>query len=455
MSPAPTNGAPRSVDYDLTAIGCGPFNLSLAALADGVSDVRFRAFDASPAFKWHPGLMLEDSMMQTSFLADLVSLVEPTSPFSFLNYLKEEDRMYAFYIREQFHCRRLEHEAYLKWAVNRLDTVDFDHRVEAVEWDEARDALALTVTSKGSSRRVLTRHAMLGLGSEPRIPEPFRGLPGDTWLHTSQYLFRQDDLSAAPSVTVVGSGQSGAEVFLNLLRRYPNKRIAWFTRTESFAPLDYTKLVLEMTTPEYMKYFHGLSRRRRDALMAEQWRHYKGISTSTLEEIFDLLYQRRIDGTRPMPTLRFGVEVKEAVAHEGGVALTSFHRDLDQNFAHQTGMVILATGYRPRALDVIEPLRERLSFDDQGRPVIDLGHAIVADGPLAGRLFVAHADIHTHGAAAPDLGICAYRSALVLNRITGRPRFKLPENTAFSDFEVDPAPSATAPTADARLESGL
>ncbi|MEM9695793.1 MAG: SidA/IucD/PvdA family monooxygenase [Myxococcota bacterium] len=428
---------------DLTAVGCGPFNLSLAALASRVSDLRFRAFDAAAGICWHPGLMLENAMMQTSFLADLVSLVDPTHPLSFLNYLAEEDRMYAFYIREEFHCRRREHEAYLKWAAARLTSLSFEHRINAVEWDEAADALALSVsdTSSGASvreQRILTRHAVLGLGTEPRVLKPFAELAPRHWLHTSQYLFRQDDLRRAPSITVVGSGQSGAEVFFDLLTRYPDKKIAWFTRTSSFAPLDYTKLVLEMTTPEYMHYFHGLAPARRDALMREQWRHYKGISSDTLAQIFDELYQRRCH-RGVMPTLRFGVEIERVRAAGEGVCLTAHHADLDERFEHDSGMVILATGYQPRALDILDPIKDRLSFDAQGRPALDIGHAIEADGPLGGRLFVVHGDIHTHGAAAPDLGICAYRSASILNRVTGEPVFRLPQRTAFSQFGIGTA----------------
>ena len=46
------------------------------------------------------GMMLEGTHLQVPFLADLVTLADPTSPYSFLNYLKEKGRLYPFYIRE-------------------------------------------------------------------------------------------------------------------------------------------------------------------------------------------------------------------------------------------------------------------------------------------------------------------------------------------------------------------
>ena len=47
-----------------------------------------------------------------------------------------------------------------------------------------------------------------------------------------------------------------------------------------------------MTTPSYVDYFHALDESARDKLVKEQWRHYKGISSDTLDDIHDVLYQR-------------------------------------------------------------------------------------------------------------------------------------------------------------------
>ena len=121
-------------------------------------------------------------------------------------------------------------------------------------------------------------------------------------------------MERAGHVTVIGSGQSGAEVILDLLRRnlQGGPAVSWLTRTRSFAPLDYTKLVLEMTTPAYVRHFHGLPQATKDRLVAEQWQHYKGISTETLEQIHDLLYQRELrEGLAPVE-LRCGITLEAA-----------------------------------------------------------------------------------------------------------------------------------------------
>ena len=124
--------------HDVVAIGCGPFNLGLAALASRIEGLDLAAFEARPELLWHPGLMFDDATFQLSFLADLVTLVDPTHPLSFLAYLRDADRLYPFFVREEVHPTRREYEDYLRWVVSKLSVILFSHRVESVHWDENR-----------------------------------------------------------------------------------------------------------------------------------------------------------------------------------------------------------------------------------------------------------------------------------------------------------------------------
>ncbi len=103
---------------DFIAIGLGPFNLSLACLAEPLDDLSGLVLDENPQFDWHPGMMLENARLQTPFLSDLVTLADPTSPYSFLNYLKAQGRIYSFYIRESFFLLRREYNQYCQWAAS-------------------------------------------------------------------------------------------------------------------------------------------------------------------------------------------------------------------------------------------------------------------------------------------------------------------------------------------------
>ncbi|MGW5189346.1 lysine N(6)-hydroxylase/L-ornithine N(5)-oxygenase family protein [Kribbella sp. NPDC004138] len=415
--------------YDVIAIGCGPFNLGLAALADGVDDVQLAVFDSRPEFTWHRGLMFEDAMLQVSFLADLVSLVEPAHHLSFLSYLKDNDRLYQFYVREKFHPTRREYEAYLRWCAAQLDSLHFGHHVREVVWNGS--SFELTVERGEALERFEARHLVVGVGTEPFVPAALAGLPAERFTHSADYLFRRDDLVRTGHVTVVGSGQSGAECFLDLLRS-DGPAVSWLTRTAAFTPLDYSKLVLEMTTPSYVDYFHALDERVRDQLVKDQWRHYKGISSETLEDIHDLLYAR--DLSAAPAELQVGVGVVSAVARADGLELTMLHADSGKTFQHTTGAVVAATGYRNRSLPFMECLQSQIDHDAAGRWVINRDHSV--QGALEGRLFVANADLHSHGVAAPDLGIGAVRNATILNSVAGREVFRLPKSTAYTTFAI-------------------
>ena len=64
------------------------------------------------------------------FLADLVTLADPTSPHSFLAYLHDRGRLYRFYLHERWHALRREFDDYYRWAAARLASCRFGARVE-------------------------------------------------------------------------------------------------------------------------------------------------------------------------------------------------------------------------------------------------------------------------------------------------------------------------------------
>ncbi len=79
----------ESTIYNLIGIGIGPFNLGLAALLQPVNELSSIFFDSVSEFNWHPGLMLDSATLQNPFMGtDLVTMADPKSRFSFLNYLK-------------------------------------------------------------------------------------------------------------------------------------------------------------------------------------------------------------------------------------------------------------------------------------------------------------------------------------------------------------------------------
>ncbi|MGF1429457.1 lysine N(6)-hydroxylase/L-ornithine N(5)-oxygenase family protein [Kitasatospora sp. LaBMicrA B282] len=435
---------------DLLGIGIGPFNLSLAALADREPGLRALFCDRRPQFSWHPGMLVDGARMQVPFLADLVSLVDPTNPWSFLNYLRAHDRLFPFYFAERFQLPRREYDHYCRWAAESLASCEFDTEVREVRWSDG--AFTATLRGTGGERRVRARNLVLGVGTEPARPVAFAALAGQPAVfHSGQYLERRGSLAGARDITVVGSGQSGAEVFLDLLRTREGDgtRLRWLTRTRALAPMEYSKLGLEHFTPDYTRYFHALPAPVRDRLVAEQWQLHKAASAETLAEIHDLLYERTIG--RPIGSVAAeitpGTEVVEALPGPcGGFELRCRHRDSGADRVLRTDAVVLATGYRAARPPALEPLAELIDWDEQGRFRVDLDHRVATAPELTGGLYVQNAELHTHGVGTPDLGLGAHRAAVILNALTGRTVHRLPARTAWTSFApvVPTAPAVPA-----------
>ncbi|MEU4247441.1 SidA/IucD/PvdA family monooxygenase [Amycolatopsis sp. NPDC026612] len=422
--------------HHLAGIGIGPFNLSLAALAAGVDGLDAVFFDARPEFRWHPGLLIEGATLQVPFLADLVTLVDPTNPFSFLNYLRDRGRLLPFYFAERFHPARAEYDDYGRWAAARLPSCRFGHEVTGVRWDDVEAAFELTVAG---TEPVLADAVVLGVGSVPSVPEPLRGLvaePGVLALHSADYLTHREELLAAETVTVVGSGQSGAEVVLDLLRsRSTVDGVRWLARTPAFAPMEYSKLGLEQFTPDYTAYFHGLPEAVRDRLLPTQWQLYKGIDAETIGAIHDELYRRSITGS-PGAVLTPGVEVVSASRADGAIELGVGHVQQGRRGTVRTAAVVAATGYAETPTGpLLAGLGDAVHRDRRGRLEVGADHRVALDVP--GPLFVQNAERHTHGPGAPDLGLGAWRAAVILNAVCGKTVHELPDRTAFTTFGLE------------------
>ncbi|AEH08233.1 MULTISPECIES: lysine N(6)-hydroxylase/L-ornithine N(5)-oxygenase family protein [Frankiaceae] len=450
----------RDEPFDLVGVGLGPFNLSLAALADGLPRLRTRFFEARPGFSWHPGLLLPGTRLQVPFLAD------PTSRWSFLSYLHAHDRLFRFYFHERFHLLRQEYDDYCRWVATGLAATRFGSRVDALRWRPDTGLFEVEVSAQAdghtlaarTTRTVLARNIVLGVGTEPSVPAAFTGLLGPEVFHSAEYRTRRAALAGAGHVTVVGSGQSGAEVFLDLLRAQPEtgQTLHWITRTPAFAPMEYSKLGLEQFTPDYVRYFHGLDQPAKDALLPTQWQLYKGIDAETIAEIYDLLYERTVAGAAVDAALLPHVTIESGTRTAAGrIRLACRHVPQDRVFTVETDRVVLATGYAARRPTLLGPVADLLDLDDTGRYQVDAAYRLATVPRVSGRIYVQNAELHTHGVGTPDLGLGAWRAAVILDDLTDGTAYRVPPRSAFTTFGAPtdapapgpgPASGASRPT---------
>jgi lysine N6-hydroxylase len=423
--------------HDFVAIGIGPFNLGLACLTEPLDDLDGVFLERRAEFDWHPGMMLPTAHLQTPFMADLVTLADPTSPFSFLNYVKEAGHMYSFYIRESFHPLRSEYNDYCRWAADKLDCLRFGRDVTSVRYD---DGVYSVETSTGETYR--GRHLVLGTGTPPHIPAGALPLNANA-VHSCDYLSAKEALQATGSIAVIGGGQSAAEIFQDLLEEVDDHDYAltWVTRSPRFFPLEYTKLTLEMTSPEYTDYFHRLPPPVRDDLVKSQAGLYKGIDSELIDDIFNTLYRKHRQGS-PKTTLLTNTELVRATYDETSARYDLDLRHLEQqcDFGLTSESLVFATGFRPHVPAFLEGIAGRIDWDDQGRPDVKRNYTIDSNG---GEIFVQNGELHTHGFVAPDLGMAAYRNSWIIRELLGEERYAIEESIAFQQFGA-PAGMAVA-----------
>jgi lysine N6-hydroxylase len=433
--------------HDFVAVGIGPFNLGLAALTAPVPDLSGVFLEQREEFAWHRGMMIDGSTIQVPFLADLVTMADPTSPYSFLHYLKRRGRLYPFYIRESFFPLRSEYDAYCRWVAEQVPGLRFGRRVERVEHADGVYRVHARDVRTGAVEVHAGRRLVLGTGTAPWVPECARGLPGPAW-HSSAYLERKAELQALGSVTIVGSGQSAAEIYLDLLQDAGRLgyRVDWLTRSPRFFPMEYTKLTLEMTSPEYIRYHHGLPLERRDVLAREQRHLYKGISGDLVDAIHEALYRLGARGQVPTMLLT-GVSLDEAAwdGERRRFELRLHHGDQGRTLRHVTEGLVLATGYRPEVPAFLDPVRHRIRWDARGRYDVAVGYT-VDHGDR--EVFVQNGEEHTHGLSAPDLGMGAYRNSVIVNAMCGREVYPVEHAIAYQDFGVAHLPGAESSAGD-------
>jgi len=408
-----TSQATTVVDVHTIGLGAGPGNLSLAALFEGAAPDRIVLFDAAPGPSWHPQLMLPGVRMQTSWLKDLVSVLDPRHRLTFLNYLVTTGRLFGLLNAQFGVIPRVEYDRYLAWASEQLGNVHHGVRVDRVSFDRGFEVY--------SSDRLVgrSRHLVVGLGSEPYVPEGFQDVLGDSVFVPERLAERLRPMSTdldAP-VAVIGCGQTGAECVLALLGG-GFRNILWFGRRPWFQPIDDSPPANEHYRPAYLEYLQQVSTETRRRLVDGATRTGDAITPGVLQSIYQSNYDRMLaDGSFPL-TILPDRSVISAEARDGGYELqVNAPRGAERHHARH---VVLATGRRTRPLPFDNELRERLELDDNGEVVLDADFSVRWKGTNGHRLFAPYLSRFSHGIAATNLTLLPVRSAIILNSLFDR-----------------------------------
>lgn len=353
--------------HDLIGIGFGPSNIALAITLeekkrDGYNVDAF-FIEKQPNFAWHADMMLDNTHMQISFLKDLATMRNPSSHFTFINYLHQKQRLQDFINLKTFFPSRHEFNDYLAWAASHFnDRCAYGEEVFEVLPEKRSDEVSLLrVRSRDCNKIVrerLTRNLIISVGGMPSIPECFLPLKNDARVfHSSGYLRDIARHDSAKRIAVVGAGQSAAEIFMDLHNRPGAPRVDLIMRARAIKPSDDSPFVNEIFNADFTDFVFSRSDQDRLALLDEFWHtNYAAPDLILIEQIFNAFYQQRVTGnTRHRFLRRHEVTSARAVPEGIQLALRDLNADCERIGVYDA--VVLATGYsRDHHKSLLNPL---------------------------------------------------------------------------------------------------
>jgi L-ornithine N5-oxygenase len=420
--------------YDVIGIGFGPANLALGvaleeeAEAAGGRDLRRLFLECKPGPVWHPGMLLEDSLIQISVLKDLATIRNPQSRFTFLSYLKAKGRLFEFLNLRDLFPTRVEFNDYLGWVAGELrERVRYGREVLAVQpVEEDGEIRLLRVVSRDvaseATEEMLARNVVLATGGVPCVPKRISLQPGGRAFHSQESMLRLKrdfpDKEAPYRFVVVGSGQSGAELFHYLMTRYPNADVTGTIRRFSYKPVDDSDFTNEIFFPQMVDFLYELPEEKR-RLVLDHCRdvNYAVVDLALIRRIYKCLYQEKVLG-RDRARIRPFLQIED-ILETGGAVIARF-RDLmrEETVTLEADGLILCTGYTWRKEHpLLANLAPWLHCEGDGGYRIGRDYRLVPHPALAAGVFLQGFAEQTHGASETVLSLLPVRAGDILKSL--------------------------------------
>jgi L-ornithine N5-oxygenase len=409
-----------AIEHDVIGVGFGPSNLALAIALDECarrSRLKCAALfvEKQPQFTWHGGMLLPGSDMQISFLKDLVSLRDPTSPFTFVNYLHKRGRLQDFINCRTFYPSRIEFNDYLRWVAAQFKSqAAYGETIIAIEpVTVGQSVTSLRVHSRtlaGGETVRLARNLVVAVGGRPFIPQVFAKIADDPrLLHSSRYLDRVEDIGLggkAARVAVVGGGQSATEVTVDLRGRFPDASIDLIFRGHALKPSDSSPFVNEIFNPDYTDFIYAQPAERRDAIVRNfRNTNYAVVDSDLLDQLYRLLYQQRVSGTTGI-ALHPRSEIMSVDAAPEGIEIGTVDQFGGAKRRSTYDAVILATGYDREAPHAfLEPIQRYIPDT-----VLDRNYRLVTIPAFRPQIHLQGYSEASHGLSDTLLSVLATRS---------------------------------------------
>lgn len=405
--------------FHAIGVGAGPANLSLAALHRSATGERIALFDKAPGPGWHDTLLHAGARMQTSWIKDLVSIVDPMHELTFMNDLVSSGRLFALLNAQFDFIPRGEYARYLSWAAERIDDIHYGVAIDAISLDED----GFVVSSRGQAL-ARAEHVLVGVGTRPAMAAGLAGLPRERAFIADELGPRLDGLAADPDapIAVVGGGQTGLECVANLLAAGMTD-IRWLGRRQWFQTIDDSPVANEFYRPAHQRFLQELPRATRRRLVTEQDPTGDALTPGALRGLYHANYDRMLELGRFPATLLPGRDVMHGDVDGDELVL---HCTTDRGVErHRVAHAVVAIGRETVPVPFDADLRARIETDDDGELIVDRDYSVRWEGRAGHRIYAMNRGRMSHGIPDANLTLLQVRSAIVLNSMLGREVFQV------------------------------
>lgn len=414
--------------YDVIGIGFGPANLAVAIAMQESSvneqSMSYCFLEKKPEFEWHGGMLLDGTRMQISFLKDLVTQRNPSSHYTFVNYLHQHNRLNSFINLSSFSPSRIEFNDYLSWAASHFsEYVDYGANVVAVEPVEVDGEVdivkVVSLNAQGGEDIRYTRNLIVGVGGTPKVPDQFLNHRSDKVIHSSGYKTWRKTLKTEnnkPKVAIVGAGQSAAEIFVELCNDYPDGEISLVNRSRAIYPADDSPFVNEIFNPEFTDEIYSYTPEKRNSMIQRfSGTNYSVVDKPEIEAIYERLYLQEVTGKGVHKYLPLH-EISEVAIAQDNVAMRLRNRSTQTKVWHDYDAVVLATGYHYNSFNtLLDELKPWVHMDN-----VERCYRLPLKDGCKVNIFLQGCCESTHGLSDTLLSILAVRSQEIVNCLVER-----------------------------------
>jgi lysine N6-hydroxylase len=405
--------------YHAVGIGAGPANLSLAALFESTTSESIALFDRQDGPAWHNRLLHSGVRMQTSWLKDLVSMVDPRHELTFLNYLVTTGRMFAL-LNSQFDVMpRQEYVRYLEWAAARLKHGHYGVTIDRISFTDS----GFVLYSDGRPQSV-SEHLVIGMGSAPVIPAGLASLPSDRAFIADDLTDRLPEMRVdldAP-VAVVGGGQTGLEA-ASLLLSQGFTDIRWFGRRLWFDTIDDSPSANDVYRPAHVEALQRLSPVTRRRVIQQLNPTGDALTPGAMRGVYQANYDRMGElGRFPLRLY----PARDVISGTFDGSMIELHcQSLEQEERFQARHVVIATGRENAPVPFDDELRQRVEFNEDGELIVENDFSVRWKGMNGHGMYALNRARLVQGLTDANLTLLPVRAATVLNSMFRRQLFDL------------------------------